>query len=82
MGKFVHDREDEYKPRPRRQSKVTIARKSGERNGQAKLTDEEVEKIRTANGAWGFQRRLARKYGVSPATITAIRQGKSWKPQR
>jgi len=55
-----------------------IAKRSGEGNGQAKLTRKQVEEIKAASGSWGFRTKLAKKYGVSPATITYIRQGQRW----
>jgi hypothetical protein len=48
----------------------------GNANHATKLTEKQVAAIRAADGSWGFRTRLAKKYGVSGATITMIRQGK------
>lgn len=50
----------------------------GEQHGHAKLTDREVAEIRNADRTIGSGRALAKKYGVSPATICIIRSGKTW----
>jgi hypothetical protein len=47
----------------------------GERNGQSKLTAEQVELIRS--GQIGTKA-AARKFGVSPRAITLIKSGKNW----
>lgn len=52
---------------------------SGELNGQAKLTSAQVAQIR-ADYVRGNGRTLARKFGVSPATISLIVNGKHWGP--
>ena len=45
----------------------------GERNGQAKLTDEQVREIRRIHGSGGVtQRSLARKFGVQFMQISRI----------
>lgn len=51
----------------------------GEAHGCATLTATDAAAIRSAPKAYGVGRRLARRYGVSPATITLIRQGKLWR---
>ena len=51
----------------------------GEKHGHAKLTEKSVNKIRSAEGAIGLGRLLAKKYCVSPATISNIRSGKTWR---
>ena len=48
---------------------------SGERNGRAKLTAEQVREIR---GRPDSQRKLAVEFGVDRTTIRDIRQGKIW----
>lgn len=50
---------------------------SGEENGCAKLTDEAVREIRRQAGTVA-QRRLAREYGVSQATVWKVIKGRSW----
>lgn len=47
----------------------------GERNGQSKLTKDQVSLIRAS--AMGCKR-LARQYNVNPTTIKRIRSGKYW----
>jgi len=51
----------------------------GRLNGNAKLTDEQVDEIRAAVGARGIGRQLAKKFGVSEATISFIRSCKRWR---
>ena len=49
----------------------------GERNGNAKLTDKDVEEIRTKfDGVFGCIKRLAEEYGVSVYQINNILHGK------
>jgi hypothetical protein len=45
---------------------------SGERSGHAKLTWEAVDDIRTTPRTYGYRKRLAEKYGVSPSTISGV----------
>ena len=47
-------------------------------NPGSRLTDDQVRDIRRHLKAGVVQRRLAEKYGVSPQTITNIKQGKQW----
>lgn len=47
---------------------------TGERNGQAKLSDAEVAEIRSATG---LQREIALRFGTSPSNVSAIRLRKS-----
>jgi transcriptional regulator with XRE-family HTH domain len=51
----------------------------GEKHNLAKLTEGQVWDIRHAAPTRGTGRELARYYGVSPATISLIRNGKNWK---
>jgi hypothetical protein len=51
----------------------------GRRNPAAKLTPEQVAEIRARVGGYGTGRPLAREFGVSPSTITAIKAGRLWK---
>lgn len=48
---------------------------TGDKNGRARLTSEQVTEIRDAPEG---KIRLARRYGVSPAQIQRIRAGKQW----
>lgn len=52
----------------------------GERNAQVILTDEKILEIRErlSKGVRGVGRQLAREYGVSVSTISAINVGKRW----
>ena len=51
----------------------------GERHGHAKLTEADVQTIRFSERFNGSGRALAAFYGISPATISIIRSGKTWK---
>lgn len=51
----------------------------GEFNGRAKLTSDEVRRIRLALAAGSLQRDLAQHYGVSQAVISSISLRKTWK---
>lgn len=52
----------------------------GARNGNAKLTEEEVRKIRNEYVPYKVtQRRLAEKFNISEATVKKIIAGKLWK---
>jgi hypothetical protein len=48
---------------------------SGEKASQAKLLDAEVEAIRDAQRGYGTGVALAYRYGVSPGTVSMIRNG-------
>jgi hypothetical protein len=52
----------------------------GERHGRSKLTQVQVDAIRAelAVGTYGVKARLARQYGVTAASISAIGTGKHW----
>jgi hypothetical protein len=50
----------------------------GDRHPQARLTAVDVAAIRSRAGARGAQRRLAREFGVSETTVSAIVNGKTW----
>ena len=54
----------------------------GEQNHAAILTSKDVDDIKKelATGPKGIGRRLAKKYGVSTSTISAINVGKRWAP--
>lgn len=42
------------------------------------LTPEQVQEIRDTPATYGSGRRLARKFGVAPSTISAVRSGQNW----
>lgn len=44
----------------------------------ALLTEDKIREIRASPRRHGSGRRLARQYGVSPATISAVRTGRIW----
>ena len=48
----------------------------GEKNGQSKLTNDQVQQIRTLEGT---HTEIATKFGVTPETISFIRNYKGWK---
>ena len=50
----------------------------GSANGNAKLTEAQVLSIRSERAAGVRRMDVARKYGVSPATITAVVKGGNW----
>ncbi|WP_238538481.1 hypothetical protein [Nitrolancea hollandica] len=51
----------------------------GQRNGRAKLTDDDVRAIRRIFASGGITRRdLAKQFGVSNVVIGNILSGKSW----
>lgn len=51
-------------------------RLTGERHNMAKLTEADVIEIRSAPGN---QRRIAQRFGVSPAHICNIKKLKTWR---
>jgi hypothetical protein len=57
-----------------------LACNKGERHSRSKLTKKDVIEIKTAflNPFFGINKYLARKYGVSPYTISDIKSGKRW----
>lgn len=48
----------------------------GERSAPAKLTDQQAREIKQATGP---QREIAKTYGVSKATVSLIKTGKTWR---
>jgi len=50
----------------------------GERNGRSRLTQTEVNDIRSRTDYYGLNRHLAMEFGVSRATIIRIRSGVTW----
>lgn len=49
---------------------------TGERHGNAKLTEEIVRQILSERGSI---RAVAREFGLAPATVAHLRQGRSWR---
>ena len=50
----------------------------GERNGHAKLTNDQAREVRQRAVAGERTCALAREYGVSPATVSGIKHGTVW----
>ena len=48
----------------------------GEKNGMAKLTEEQVIEIRKQVGTHVY---IASKYGITPENVCVIRKRRSWK---
>ena len=51
----------------------------GEKSGKARLTDAQVRSIKAQLHHGSTQRGLATKFGVHPATIQSIADGRSWR---
>ena len=54
----------------------------GEDHKMSKLTEAQVLQIReqlAAGGPRGYQARIAKRYGISTAAVTKIKQGEMWK---
>ena len=51
--------------------------RKGEHNGRAKLTEKQVQEIRT--DSYSLQKKLAEKYGVTGPIISRIKTGKLWR---
>lgn len=51
----------------------------GSRNGQARLSSSRVAEIRTAVANGAVQRQIAKRLGMSPATISLIVNNKTWR---
>jgi hypothetical protein len=50
----------------------------GERHRSARLTETDVRAIRVEPRTHGYGLRLARRYDISPATISAVISGRLW----
>ncbi len=74
LGTHLDNMRDMYAKGRRDHSKI-----SGEKNGSARLTIEEVEQIRRRLMAGESQRALGRAFGVNKRTIGRIRRGFSWR---
>jgi hypothetical protein len=53
--------------------------RQGENNGRAKLTEDDVRSMRTRHRAGVKGATLAREYGLTRTTVSAILRGKLWK---
>lgn len=53
----------------------------GQRNGRAKLTEDQVKEIREnwEQGLYRFKRQIAKKYGVGDSQVNRILSGEHWK---
>ncbi len=51
----------------------------GEHRPTAKLTNADVLAIRSEPQTWGYLSRLAKKYGLNPATVCRVRHGQRWR---
>lgn len=74
---FIGDSQTGYLepyPKPCQQKNAAV----GERHGRAKLTEEQVRRIRS--DTFSSHAELAREYNVSEKAIRLIRQGVNWKP--
>jgi len=60
------------------QHKIGLARVRGEQNGHAKLNEASVREIRRLRGKVEGQE-LARRYGVSPTTISQVQKRLVWR---
>jgi len=55
----------------------------GERHGSARLTAEQVHRIKAMLATDRmYMSEIAREFGVSPTTIRAIKEGKTWREDR
>ena len=62
----------------RGRSRIPSPRMTGESNGSAKLTKEEVAEIRKAIERGEVQRAIGARYGVSQTLVSAIKRGRLW----
>lgn len=62
----------------RGRSRIPSPRLKGEANGAAKLTTEQVQRIRAQLARGSTQQSLADQFGVSQAAIGKIARGESW----
>lgn len=73
--------EVEQRPRRRRRHKPGV---EGDRNGAAKLSTAQVRVIRKMRKAvstpqWQFEKQMAQTYKVTPACISHVITGRTWK---
>jgi hypothetical protein len=59
--------------------KAGLVNRHGEQHGNAKLNDEKVREIRAASAKGRTREELARRYKVSPVTISQVVTMRSWK---
>lgn len=50
----------------------------GNRNGQAKLTEDRVREARAAHASWSRIGELAKQFGVTPSTMSMAVSGRTW----
>jgi len=76
---FVGTQKDNMRDASRKNRLPRLNPAKGEQNGNSKLTNRQVEKIKIAleNGTKGFV--LAKEYRVHHSVIYGIRDGKSWR---
>jgi len=51
----------------------------GEKNGRARLTEEQVKEIRALCGSGVTQKSVAERFGVATSTVWAITSGRNWR---
>jgi len=54
----------------------------GEKHSRAKLTEEAVRVIRSTPRGYGVTKRLCQQFGVTEATLSAARSGRTWRTVR
>lgn len=59
--------------------RAKVVRKYGESNPMAKLTAEAVREMRLAKAGGERQSNIARRFGVSPMTVSRAVRGETWK---
>lgn len=62
----------------RKQGGVGISRNQGAKNGNARLTAEQVEEVREALARKVPQRKIAARFGVSQHTVYSINTNRTW----
>ena len=63
----------------RHKDRVLLKGNQGERHGMAKLTREQVWKIRRLLAEKVSQRKIAQQFGIGQSTISYINSGKAWR---
>lgn len=58
---------------------MMVGRSVGSRHPRSKLNEDKCEIIRNTNYSHGKVSELARKFGVTPSTISSVRYGRTWK---
>jgi len=76
IGTYQDNADDKVrKGRQAKGDRLAHPRAAGERNGNAKLTEEDVRAIRATNEP---QRRIAERFGVTQAIISKIKRNEVW----